>query len=332
MNINMSRLKFINETVINDTNNIRLLESKIKTLKNKVDQLRSEDRRLKNLNIALEDYNNHIINAEYNTEQIKEIRKQLLKDNKTIKALETNIYKLREERKTLEKCDKCNKIDPNNCYKELNLIQISDDKFKCDKCSSILSHCDCYDCYNKTNTTGTFRKLLDKYNLLTNNINNDTIQLESNNNILNNNITELNELNMLLKWNDKSPELFNIDSNINIRNKITDLENLIIPIKNIVNDLIINIRNNKEELLSISKEFGTVCIHNRDYKNYTFIDDYDGLEYKNIWNCNINHCNILETKYERNYMGYIRYKVKCKYCPSIFNIRESPQSDDNSHY
>jgi len=40
---------------------------------------------------------------------------------------------------------------------------------------------------------------------------------------------------MLLKWNDKSPELFNIDSNINIRNKITDLENLIIPIKNINN-------------------------------------------------------------------------------------------------
>ena len=166
----MSRLKFINETIINNNDNISLLELNIKKLKTKSEKLRSEDRKLKKLNNVMIEYNEHILNAKYNIIEIEKIKKQLLNDNKEIKKLKN---KLTNEKRTLEKCNEyneCNKIDWTYCYKELNLNLISDNKFKCNICSDIL-YCDCYDCYNKTNLTGTFRKLLDKYNILTEIIN-----------------------------------------------------------------------------------------------------------------------------------------------------------------
>jgi len=306
MNINMSRLKFINETVINDTNNIKLLESKIKTLENKVDKLRLEDKRLKNFNCAKHELypNENIPEPNYNTKQIEEIKKQLVKHNKTIRDLKNNIKNLTEEKETLDKCDQCNKIDWTYCYKELNLIQISDNKFKCDKCSDIL-HCDCYDCYNKTNTTGTFRKLLDKYNILTDNINNDTIQLEVNNNLLNNSIIELNELNILQKWNNNYPKLFDVNNDINIR--IINISNIISSTQNNVNDLSTNIKNNEKELSDLSKQFNKDCLHFRGF--YHSSDSYHETHVaSNSYN---RKCFIRPDNNDNN-------KLQCKYCHNIF--------------
>lgn len=314
----MSRLKFINETIISDNDNISVLELNIKKLKTKSEKLRSEDRKLKKLNNAMIEYNEHILNAKYNTMEIEKIKKQLLKDNKTIKTLKSNINKLTNEKKTLEKCNECNKIDWTYCYKDLNLNLISDNKFKCNTCSDIL-YCDCYDCYNKTNTTGTFRKLLDKYNLLTEIINNDTIQLEANNNILNNNITELNELNILLKWNNKSPELFNFNFNFDINSKIINITNLISLTQNNINDDNIKLENNKQELISISKELDKVCMHNRVYDNKTY-HSFDGIEYKSM--CKGSCCTILEKEYIS--YGRIISKMKCNYCHNIFNLMYTP--------
>jgi hypothetical protein len=140
--------------------------------------------------------------------------------------------------------------------------------------------------------------------MLTDNINNDTIQLEANNNILNNSITELNELNILFKWNDKSLELFNVNNDINIR--IINITNLISSTQNNINDLSTNIKNNKEEILALSKKFNKDCLHARS--SYYFNEKQTEIDAAGL----NNNCFISQD--DDKYSS----KIQCKYCHNKF--------------
>ena len=128
-----------------------------------------------------------------------------------------------------------------------------------------------------------------------------------------------------MKWNDKSPKLFNISSDINskirinINSKINDITNLISSTQNNINDDNIKLENNKQELICISKELDKVCMHNRVYDNKIY-HSFDGIEYKSM--CKMSCCTLLEKEYIS--YGRIISKMKCNYCYNNFNLLYTP--------
>jgi hypothetical protein len=271
----MDRLKVINETIINDKNKLIILENNIQQLKLMCKQLQLDDRRLKKLSYSMINPQN----VKYNTQQIVDIQQKIVDNkkeietiNKTISTLENEIIKMNY------KCIICVKENWMHCYRENNdITNISENKFKCNICSKILL-CDCTDCFSDTKTFGTFIKLQKDYNII-NDEQQNYIQ-ENNNNILQLNklLTQINDMNELLRILNKYPNLLNFDSEI-IKEEINKLNVMAINLQSSIDDLTIKITNNKIKLKSFHEPFNKFCNHKRDSKLLTLFDGNE-QEYK----------------------------------------------------